>query len=191
MYGDKLADDRIDIDALIELDAIWSARQDRFDFVFESKMTSIEADQLIAGAGRAAVIRRQGSVRTVIRDQLQPVPVTYYPSTSIRGGSFNAVYFVPTEDSNDAVLIEYWDNRLFDYKEIVCPVPGVAVEYVENPMRVRLLGVTGPSHAEREGRFLAAAAYYRRKLVSFSTELLGMLPTYGSLIKVAPVATGS
>lgn len=188
IYGDALPEKYLGLENLLDYDEIWAARQDRFDFIFDTRITSFEADQLIAGAGRSAIIRRQGTVRTIIRDQAQYAILAGYPSNSIRTGSYTASYALANEDTTDGVLIEYWDNRLFDYREIECPAPGVAE--MTKPFRFRLYGVTGRIHATREGRFIAAASFYRRKSVTFSTELLGMLPTYGSLIKIAPVAGG-
>lgn len=190
VYGDGLPDSRIDYASLLELDEIWSKRQDRFDFIFDSRMPSYEADQLIAGAGRAAVVRRQGSVRTVIRDQLQEAPLTQFPANTIRQGSFSTKYMMATPETPDGLMLEYWDNRRFDYLTIRCPCPGVTPETMVNPLWFRILGVTGRTHAEREGLFLAAASFYRRKSTTFSTELLGMMPTYGSLIRAAPLMFG-
>lgn len=188
VYGDGLPDSRIDLIALAELNAIWVKRQDRFDFIFDNRMTSFDADQLIAGAGRAAVVRRQGSVRTVVRDQLQLAPLTVFTSSSIRNKSYSSQYMLPSTDSPDGIILEYWDNQLFDYKTFDCPAPGVTV--MERPLWFRLLGVSGKTHAHREGLFLASAAFYRRRITTFSTELLGMIPTYGSFIRATPAMFG-
>lgn len=190
IYGDALGSNYINMDALLELHDVWTARQDRFDFIFDSRMTSWEAEQLIAGAGRAAVIRRQGVMRTVIRDQSEFTFLTGFASNMIRKGSYAAEYNLANENTPDGIKLEYWDNRRFDYRTLNCPCPGVDADAMVNPQRMRIYGVSGETHARREGLFLAAASYYRRKRVSFSTELLGLLPTYGSLIRIAPAVIG-
>lgn len=191
VYGDKLPDSYIDLDGLMQLDSVWSIRQDRFDFIFESSMTSLEADQIIASAGRAVVLRRQGTVRTVIRDEPQYAPLTYFTSNNIRAGTFSVAYTMPSEDQNDGITVEYWDSTKQEYVDLVCGLPGVDDDDVTNPLRVRLLGIIGRYHAEREGRFLAAAAFYRRKAYKWATDLIGLLPTYGTYVRVADTTGGS
>jgi predicted phage tail protein len=73
-YGGKLADARIDLKALLALDAIWTARADSFDAVFDTSMTVWEALTRIARCGRAVPIQQGGIVR-IIRDQPQTIPV--------------------------------------------------------------------------------------------------------------------
>jgi hypothetical protein len=50
---------------------------------------------------------------------------------------------------------------------------------------MRLLGVTGSKQAEREGLYEAAARAKRRKFAGFTTELQGLLPSYGSSVVVS------
>ena len=45
------------------------------------------------------------------------------------------------------------------------------------PARVELLGCTGADQAMREGLYMAAANRCRRRIVSFRTELEGLIPT--------------
>ena len=46
---------------------------------------------------------------------------------------------------------------------------------------VSLFGCTSAPHAQREGNYIVADNCYRRKIVTFRTELDGMIPTYGDL----------
>jgi hypothetical protein len=197
VYGDGLPDSRIDLVGLVAFAETMDARQDHCDIVFDTFTDSVSADQVIAGAGRAAVIRRNG-VRTIVRDEAADLPVTAYSSRMMRPGSWSMSYGIATSDSADGYIIEYWSNRAWDWLTIECPAPGrtytdtghpdynAALPMMSQPIRQRLLAVTGATHAEREGLYMAAKLVYRTNIASWSTELQGILPAYGSAVVVAP-----
>ncbi|MGC4075464.1 MAG: host specificity factor TipJ family phage tail protein [Rubrivivax sp.] len=186
VYGDGLPDSRVDLETLYALDQVWSARQDRFDMIFDSKVPSWDAAKTILQAGRATPFTRF-SVLTAVRDQLQTLPATGYGSRSIIGG-LDMGYSLPTSLTADGVLVEYFSNRTWAWETITCRAPGV-VTPTKAP-RWRLMGVTGAKQAEREGLYQAAQNVYRRKFPKWSTELQGQLPTYGSLVLFAPDIPG-
>jgi len=197
VYGDKLPDSRIDLVSLKALADVWDARQDRCDLIFDTFTDSATADQALAGAGRAVVIRRNG-MRTLVRDQAADLPVTAYSARSMRANSWGQRYGLPTSETPDGVIVEYWSNRAWDWISIECPAPGrtytdtghpgydAELPMMSRPIRQRILGVTGATHAEREGLYLAAKLVYRRNVATWSTELQGILPAYGSAVVLAP-----
>lgn len=187
VYGDGLPDSRIDLPGLAALAALCDERQDRCDIVFDTSTTSDDADQLIASTCRAAVFRRQG-VRTVVRDGAVALPVTAFTARTIEDGSWRVSYAMPTTETPDGIRIEYLDHRIWDWASIDCPLPGVTT--MTRPQIVRLPGITGATHAQREGRYMAAALRYRRRTASWGTELEGALPAFGSVVKWAPPMTG-
>lgn len=66
-YGAKLADKSIDLEALYALEQKWSARDDTFNAVFDSKLTVYEALSRVAKVGRAiAFIRAESSALCVM-----------------------------------------------------------------------------------------------------------------------------
>lgn len=186
-YGDKYADDRCDLAGLKALAAKLDARQDRFDAVFDTTYDSFQADQMIAQSGRCAVFRRN-AVMTVTRDEKKDFPVTAFTSRNIDPGSVSIDYRFADENTPDGIIVEYWHNRVWDWREIMCPAPGVTTP--ARAQRIRLFGVTGPIHAEREGLYQAANTYWRRRIASFTTELEGMLPAFGSAVAFVPNLTG-
>lgn len=188
VYGDGLPDSRMDLQTLYELDQVWAARQDRLDIIFDTRVDSASADATIAQCGRAACFWRNG-VRTLARDQRQDLPVTAYTSRNMLPGSAGIQYVQVTEETADGVIVEYFDNRAWDWLEVVCPAPTVSEPV--NPVRMRLYGITGPTHAEREGLYQAAASYYRRRFASWQTELQGVFATFGSPVLFAPVLHAS
>lgn len=187
IWGEGLPDSRIDLQTLYELSLIWEERQDRFDYVFDVSMDAWEAAQLIAGAGRARCFRRYG-VHTLARDQLAELPVTAFTPRTCVPNSMSMGEALPTRDTPDGVVIEYFDNRLWDWLPIECPCPGV--ESMSNPVRKRKPGITGAMHAEREGLYEAASLLYRRRRTKCTTEMQGMLPAYMSPIRWQPEIVG-
>lgn len=175
-WGQKLPDDRIDLPTLRALALQADARQDRFDYVLDSTMDSWEFAQLVARAGRARVFRR-GPVYTVARDEAADLPVTAFTSRNCLPQSMTMSETLRSVDSPDGLIVEYFDNRAWDWRELpVEPMPGV-VE-VTRPVVVRLPGVTGLTHARREAKYEAAAMFWRRRSVGCVTEMEGMLPAY-------------
>lgn len=186
-YGDNYDDDRCDLQTLYDLSLLWEARQDHFDGVFDQTYDSHQADQMIAQAGRAAAFRRN-TMMTLSRDQLRDLPATAFTSRNIAPGSVNIEYRFATEATPDGVIVEYWDNRGWDWNEILVPAPGVTTPV--RPQRLKLFGITGATQAEREGLYQMANSYYRRRYVSFDTELEGMIPAFGSAVAFSPSLPG-
>jgi sulfur carrier protein ThiS len=184
VYGDGLPDSRIDLQTLYELDRVWASRQDRLDIIFDNRTDSLTADQTIAQCGRATVFRRNG-VRTLSRDQRQDMPVAAFTTRNMLPGTASVRYAQVTEETPDGVVVEYFDNRAWDWLDVMCPSPGVTTPV--KPVRLRLVGITGRTHATREGLYQAASNTYRRKFPSWQSEMEGIFVTFGSPVLFAPV----
>ena len=182
-YGAGLDDARIDLEALHTLDAVWQARGDRFDAVFDQSLTVWEALTRIARCGRALPFL-QGGVLRIARDAPRTLPVALFGPRNIVKGSFRVQYVMPGEDTADAVTVTYFSERTWTPDEIVASLPNSAAEAADKPATVDLFGCTGPEQAMREGLYMAAANRYRRRIVTFRTELEGLIPTYGDLIAI-------
>lgn len=179
-YGAGLAEPRMDLQALTALDQIWSARGDTFDGVFDSTMTVWEALIRIARCGRAVPVLQGGVVR-LFRDAQQNLPVAMFSPRNIVKGSFKIQYIMPGDDTADAVTVEFFNSRTWNPDEVTSSLPDSAAE---KPAKVMLFGCTNEPQAKREGLYMAADNRYRRKLVSWQTELDGLIPTYGDLVAV-------
>lgn len=188
IYGKGLPESRIDLQTFYDLDQIYQARQDHFDFVFDTDTTVDQMANLIARAGRAVCMPR-GGVWTMMRDQQQTLPVAMYtPRTMVGEGgrsTFSMPFVLPTEETPDGVLLEYYDNVVWDWRHIVCPMPGLTALEVVKPVVERIYGVNGAKQAEREGLYMAADTFYRRSFPQWTSSLDGRLPAYGSLVLVA------
>ncbi len=188
-WGLGLTDERIDLQTLYELSLVWEARQDRFDYVFDSRMGAWDALQIIARAGRARVFRPSGGVLSVARDQVEDLPVTAFTARNAQPASMVTSEVLPEVDTPiDGVIVEYFDNRQWDWLPIECPGPGVVS--MNNPIRVRLPGVTGAKQAEREGLYEAASLMWRPRTATCTTEMQGVLPAYMSPVRWQPETPG-
>ena len=181
-YGAELADARIDLAALHTLDAIWEARGDRFDAVFDQSLTVWEALTRIARCGRALPFLQGGIVR-IARDAPRTLPVALFGPRNIVRGSFRVQYVMPGEDTADAVTVTYYSERLWAPDEVTARLAESA-DTADRPATVELFGCTGAEQAMREGLYMAAANRYRRRIVTFRTELEGLIPTYGDLVAI-------
>ena len=182
-YGAGLDDARIDLAALHALDAVWQARGDRFDAVFDQGLTVWEALTRIARCGRALPFL-QGGILRIARDAPRTLPVALFGPRNIVKGSFRVQYVMPGEDTADAVTVTYFSERTWTPDEVVAALPDSATEAADEPATVDLFGCTGAEQAMREGLYMAAANRYRRRIVTFRTELEGLIPTYGDLIAI-------
>lgn len=180
-YGGKLLDDQVYLQGLYDLDQTWAARGDKFDARFENQLTFWEALQQIATAGRAKPYM-QGGVLYTRRDEAQTVPVQMFSMRNIVRGSFNVEYLMPTEESADAVEMSYFDGDVWAERTVLCSLPGSAEA---NPAKADLFGVTQRDQAHREGVYQKASDKYRRKIITFATEMEGGIPSMGDLITIA------
>ena len=180
-YGADLTDARIDLAALHSLDGLWQGRGDRFDAVFDQGVTVWEALTRIARVGRAVPFL-QGGILRLVRDEARTLPVALFGPRNIVKGSLKVQYLMPGEDTADAVTVEYFSARIWAPDEVTASLPDSAAD---QPAKVELFGCTDEAQALREGLYMAAANRYRRRMVSFRTELEGLIPTYGDLIAIA------
>lgn len=187
-WGMDKADARIDLQSFYDLAVQADARQDRFDFVFDSTMNGWDAAQLIARAGRSRVFRRNGLI-SIARDEFVDAPVTAFTPRNCQPG-ITISETLRQRRSPDGIIVEYQDHRTAEWTEIPCPMPGVELSDMANPVHLRLEGIVGAKHAEREGLYEAANLAYRPRIASLETEMQGMLPAYMSPVAVVPDQVG-
>lgn len=179
-YGAGLANARLDLAALLALDAVWAARGDTFNGRFDQAGTLWEAVSRIALAGRARPFMQGGKLR-VVRDGVQSLPVALFSMRNIKRGSFGIEYIQQTEATADALQISYFDEATWSPRRVVAALAGSTLA---RPVKMEMFGVTDRAQALREGLYHAAANKYRRRLISFETEMEGFIPSIGDLIAV-------
>jgi hypothetical protein len=186
-WGGGYPDARVDLASFYAISLTADARQDRFDYTFDSAMTLWDAAQMIARACRARVFRRNG-VFTVARDELVTLPVTALTHRNCMPGSMVISEKLPTNDTPDGFVIEYEDNRTWLKTPIECPCPGIST--MVNPVRKFIEGITGATHARREGMYEAANMAYRPRTATCKTEMQGVLPAFMSAVRWQPEIYG-
>lgn len=92
-YGANLKDNAIDLQALYDLDKVWSSRGDTFNAVFDSKLTVYEALSRTAKVGRAVAFIQGGIVRFV-RDEPKTIPVALFGPRNIVKNSLSIQYLI-------------------------------------------------------------------------------------------------
>lgn len=198
-YGDRIPEDRIDLQSVYEIAMVCDERKDRFDYIFDNRTTSFDADKVIGTVCRTTPIRRNGR-RSVIRDAWEDLPVTAFTPRNIVRDSSSYQYMQVTDVTADGVIVEYFDRNAFDWLEVECPAPSRNYTSpldprwkpngeppMENPVRIQMPGITGPTQAEREGLYQAASNALRRKYCSWSTELDATLVWFGAPVLFAPI----
>lgn len=179
-YGAGLADKSIDLQALYNLDQTWNSRGDTFNGVFDSKLTVYEALSRTARVGRAIPFIQGGIVRFV-RDEPKNIPVALFGPRNIVKNSLSIQYVMPSEDTADSVCVQYFSEKTWKTSEIVGSFEGSSSDKTAT---VELFGCTNKDQALREAVYMALANRYRRRIITFSTELEGLIPSYGDLISI-------
>lgn len=180
-YGAGLDDARLDLDTLLTLAGTWGARGDECNLIFDSQDTIWNALATVARTGRAFPFI-QGGVLRFFRDQAETLPVGMFTPRNIVKNSLHLSYTMPSEETADAVDVEYFDRLVWKWKTVRAALPDSASA---KPIKIKLPGITNRNHAWREGMYMAACNRYRRRFVSFSTEMDGFIPSLGDLLTVS------
>ena len=176
-----LTDQQIDLATLRTLDSIWDGRGDYADGRFDNFTDWWSAMATILSAGRAKHFLQAGVLR-FFRDQAQTTPVYLFTMRNIVRGSFSIDYLMPTDDTADAVRVTYFDSSVWGQRKVTAKLPDSTAA---KPATLDLSGiVTQRDQAFREGMSQAASNRYRRKIVKFSTEMEGFIPSLGDLIAI-------
>jgi hypothetical protein len=179
-YGMKLTDHQINLDGLLQLNTLWNARGDLFDGIFDSQQSAWDAVSQIARCGRAVAFM-QGGIFNVVRDSQETNPIALFSQRNIVRNTLNLQYIMPSEETADAIDVEYWDNGTWQPKTVRAALIGSDEKIVSS---VKLFGCSSRQHAWREGMYMAACNRYRRRTVNFDTEMEGFIPTVGDLIAI-------
>lgn len=179
-YAPGLADARLDLGALLALDAVWQARGDHCDGRFDQAVTWWEAVQSIARCGRARAYF-QGGVLRVARDGPASVPVAMFGARAIVKDSLTIDLVMANERTADGVRISYYDETTWAPQRVTGALPGVTPV---RPADQEVWGIIGRAHGLREAVYEAACNRYRRRVARFATEMEGFIPAYGDLIAV-------
>lgn len=179
-YGGSLEDARLDLAALYAYDQTWKSRSDNFDGVFDQRMTVWEGLTKIARVGRA-VPYLQGGILRILRDEPKSLPVALFGPRSIVKGSLKVHYVMPSSEAATSITVQYFSHQTWKSDEVTVSLDE-NVSY--KAAKVTLFGCTDERQAKREAFYMAASNRYRRRIVTFTSEAEGLIPTYGDLIAI-------
>lgn len=179
-YAMGLSTTRIDGDQLLALASVWETRGDRFDAIYDGQQPAWEALTQIARVGRAMPYLQGGNVY-INRDSEQETPVAMFSMRNIAKNTLKLSYLLPSDETADAIDVEYWDNGVFQQKVVRSALPDSTESTV---VKRQLFGCSSRDQAYREGMYMAACNRYRRRMLSLQTEMEGFIPTVGDLIAI-------
>ena len=180
-YGGKLETEYLDMATLAELAEVAEAREDWFDYTFDSQTTVWEAGQAVLRVVRSIPLP-QASRMSARRDQMQTAVAALFTPANIVKGSFETTIHLFKFNPWDSLEIEYTDPVTWKPKTVTCVLPGGTND---NPERVRFPGITQRPQAFREGLYMLAARMKERQNVEFGTGLEGYIPTIMDKVAVA------
>lgn len=170
-----IPDDQIDQEELLRLNAIWNARGETLDFIFDAT-TVKEALDVTFAAGMAEFTCGDGLVRPVREDVREPLAFeqSYSPHNMTQPLRRNISSHTEITDY-DGVDVEYTDASTWVKETVACRFPGDLGLKVQ---RITLDGVTSRTRAWRFGMRRRGEQVYRRKEYSFATELDALNSVY-------------
>ncbi len=95
--------------------------------------------------------------------------------------SSGAVYKALEMKLGKSVCVQYFSEKTWKTSETVGSFVGSSSDKTAT---VELFGCTNEQQAFREAVYMALANRYRRRIVTFMTELEGLIPSYGDLIAI-------
>ncbi|TWI52989.1 hypothetical protein IQ22_02824 [Pseudomonas duriflava] len=173
-------DDDLDLEEMARLGAIWSSRDDYFDYAVEDSSTVKECinDALLAGFAEFTLDR--GQLKPV-RDEPRTVYEHMYTPQNMTEPLKRTVT-LPAPDDYDGVDVKYTDSTTWADETVTCRLPGDAGLMVKE---ITVNGVTDRDRAWRIGMRRRREYAFRNKGYSWSTELDALNSGYLSFDAVA------
>ena len=179
VYGLGRPQDELDLNKLFPLAIRWAGEDGpKFNGSFDQRGTGFNAmNDVISMAGGKIV--QYGGLTSVAMDEQQPVRTALFTGGNIAKDSMQIEYSFDTTSDYDGVQIEYRNPDTFQPAFITYP-PKAAM-----PDTFVLFGCTDPVYAEQYATYLYRVRRTRRKQVTFTTELEGLVPQIGARFAVA------
>jgi hypothetical protein len=182
-YGAGLGPNEYSIDDVVKL--AQEAQGWRFDGRFDNATVVWEVLTQILRAARAQPYI-QGGVLRIAKDRDQTTPVAMFGMRNIIKDSFSMEFVPPGEETADIVAVQYLDEDVWLPRVVAAAWnAGDPVDPDDTEVLVDLFGVVNRDYAYNEAYYLARANRFRRRLISFRTEMEGFIPSLGDLISVS------
>lgn len=172
-----LDDDNIDMEELLRLHDIWTARGDTFDGIFDSAGTFFETLKSVLSPGYSVPILTGNSI-SMVRDEARSTFLAMYQPDNIIGG-IQRGYQLFDEDEPDGIEVEYFSSVTWKPETIQALLPG---DTGASPERIKAFGITDETRAWRLGMRKRRERRYRRKEYRFKTELDALNSQFGDYV---------
>lgn len=183
-YGMARPIEELDLVTLDAFQSTWDTLDGApsFNGSFDQRNTGFDAMQQVASMCGGKIIQ-VGGLTTLVIDKQQPVRTAVFNAANIVKDSLSIQYNFDTNNDYDSIQIEYRDSETFQPKFILHPVSG------QTPDTYQLFGCTSDDYALQYAKYLYAVKRLRRKEVTLTTELEGLIPRFGDRIAVSsPIA---
>ena len=178
-WGGGLTDAQIDIEGLKAWAAFCEAESLSFSAVFDQSQTLADALQTIARCGMASPSWASGKLG-VVWDAPNQAPVMAFGMANICKGGFEVAYV--TDNLADEIVVNYTDrHKNWESNQVRVTVPGTVGTPVKSSS-VDLMGCTTNAHAAKFANALAAQQYYRRRNITWETDMEGFVCQRGDVV---------
>ncbi len=178
IFGGGLSDAQIDIEGIKAWAAWCDQKRLTFDYVLDQKMSAAAVLQIIARAGRATVSYQTGKLGVIWDAEALPITAMFGPF-NIKAGSFKVAYV--NEGTVDEVVVNFVDQDAgWTMGEVRVKVPGATS--TNNPLQLDLDGCINSDMAGREANLIAASQVFRRRQITWETDLEGLVCTRGDVV---------
>ena len=177
-------DDQIDLAQFDELETIWAARGDRYDWVHDEGTVSDALEQVLQ-AGFARLTIERGQIRPV-RDGVRSVYEQMYTPQNMTQALQRSLEAVRPDDS-DGVDVEFVNAETWTSDIVESRLPGDLGVKVD---KIKIDGVTDRTKAWRIGMRKRREIKYRRWAYSFATEMDALNSRYLSYVALADDVPG-
>lgn len=179
LYGGGMVDAQIDIDGIKAWAAWCDEKRLTFNYVLDSRRTAADVLQTIARAGRASPTFQRGTLG-VVWDAADVPETAVFGPFNVKAGTFRIEYV------NDGTVDEIVGNFVnaetgWVLDEVRAKVPGATT--TANPLQLDLDGCTSRDMAGREANLLAAAQVWKRRRISWETDIEGLTCTRGDVVR--------
>lgn len=178
LYGGMLPESQLDMDAILEWGQFCTDAGLTCDLVFDRPVSVDQALRTVARCGRAIPTWGTGKLGVVWDAPEQPATAVYGMG-NILAGSFSVSY---VSQSLTDELVGTFINRDANWTldEVRVLAPGVTTPV--RSARVELMGVTTEAQAAREINLMMAENEYRRRRITWETDMEGLTSTLGDVV---------
>ena len=181
LWGGQLSASALDTAGLAAWGAWCASKGLAFNGVIDAQRSVWDVLQGIARCGRASPTWASGTLGVVWDADNQAV-VANFGMSNIRRGTFEVAY--QSEDPVDEVVLSYIDAANgYQPDQVRAVAPGVAVP--SKSASIELWGCTSQAQAVKECYLALAENLYRTRLVSWETDMEGLVVTRGDVVSLS------